>query len=172
MSPEPTQTRNTSFLVTLAATTLALAVVPVAGGTAQGTTARDSVRAVADGIIAADNRRDIEAVLSSYTRDAVLLPPNDEPVVGHDAIRPRYEMLFRTTIPAIQSELAEVQVEGAWAFVRGRNTGFMRPIARGQPERPLNDLFLMVLHRDADGRWRIARLMWHSGAPSSSAPPR
>jgi uncharacterized protein (TIGR02246 family) len=122
----------------------------------------DSVRAVAEAIIAADNARDIERVLRLYADDAILLPPNESPVIGKAAIGPRYETLFRTMLPAIRSELAEVEVGGEWAFVRGRNTGAMRPIVGG-PERQLNDVFLMVLRRGAGGEWRIARLIWHPG---------
>jgi uncharacterized protein (TIGR02246 family) len=123
-----------------------------------------AVRAVAEAIIAADNARDLERVLELYARDAVLLPPNAEPVVGRPAIRPRYEALFRAMNPAIVSEVAEVRVGGDWAFVRGRNTGEMRPIDGSSAPRRLNDLYVMILSRGDDGRWRIARLMWHPGA--------
>lgn len=124
-----------------------------------------AVRAVVAAIIAADNARDLDAVLALYTPDAVLMPPGEDPVVGRAAIRPRYETLFRTMIPAIRSELTEVQVAGGWAFVRGRNTGELRPIDSAATPRRLNDHFLMVLSRDSSDQWRIARLIWHPGAP-------
>ena len=139
-----------------------IAVLPRALGGQRAASAVDSVRAVAEGIIAADNARDIERVLQLYADDAILLPPNANPVIGKTAIRPRYEMLFRTMMPAIRSDLSEVEVGGDWAFVRGRNTGAMRPIGGGA-ERQLNDVFLMVLRRGADAQWRIARLIWHPG---------
>lgn len=47
------------------------------------------VRAVANGIIAADNARALERVLAYYAADAVLMPPGEQPVVGRAAIRPR-----------------------------------------------------------------------------------
>jgi len=140
-----------------------IGIPPRALGGQRAASAADSVRAVAEGIIAADNARDLGRVLRLYADDAVLLPPNENPVTGRTAIRPRYETLFRTMMPAIKSELSEVEVGGDWAFVRGRNTGTMRPISGG-PERQLNDVFLMVLRRAADGEWRIARLIWHPGA--------
>jgi uncharacterized protein (TIGR02246 family) len=126
------------------------------------------VRAVADEIIAADNVRDLNAVLRLYEVDAVLLPPNEPAVVGRDAIRPRYEALFQSMTPAIVSKIDEVQVAGDWAFVRGNNAGEMRPLIGHSSPPKLDDVFLMILHRGQDGRWRIARLMWHA----SSVPPK
>src|SRR5262245_14838844 len=65
------------------------------------------VRAVATGIVDADNRRDIERVLAYYAADAVLMPPGEAPVAGRDAIRPRYEALFAGFDPAIEPEIGE-----------------------------------------------------------------
>jgi len=143
---------------------LLLSAAPTPVAAQRATVSEDAaVRGVADGIIAADNARDIERVLALYTPDAVLMPPGEDPVAGRAAIRPRYETLFRTMLPAIRSELTEVQVAGAWAFVRGRNTGKMTPVDSAAPPRPLNDVFLMILSKSADGQWRIARLIWHPG---------
>lgn len=122
-----------------------------------------SVRAVAAAIIAEDNARNLDSVLALYAPDAILMPPGEEPVRGRDAIRPRYEGLFRSFNPAIRSELDDVRVAGDLAFVSGRNTGELRPRDSASAPRRLNDLFLMVLARNPGGRWRIARLMWHAG---------
>jgi uncharacterized protein (TIGR02246 family) len=134
-------------------------------------TDRDSerdVRAVAAAIIAADNARNLDSVLALYAPDAVLMPPGEEPVRGRDAIRPRYEALFRSFNPAIRSELDEVRVAGSLAFVSGRNTGDLRPREPAAAARRLNDLFVMVLAREPGGRWRIARQMWHAGSEPRS----
>jgi len=47
------------------------------------------IRAIAEGIVAADNRSDIDAVLAYYAPDVVLMPPSEPPVVGRSPIRPR-----------------------------------------------------------------------------------
>jgi uncharacterized protein (TIGR02246 family) len=151
----------------LAVASLAFAVAAPAALSAQKRTASDSVRAVAEGIIAADNVRDIERVMSFYADDAVLMPPNEGPVAGHRAIRPRYQALFASVQPAIVSVLDEVRVTGEWAFVRGKNTGFMRPLDGGEG-RALDDVFVMLLQRLGGGQWKIARLIWHR----ASAQPR
>jgi ketosteroid isomerase-like protein len=126
-----------------------------------------AVRRVAEGIVAADNGRDIERVRSSYAPDAILLPPSEAPVRGWDAIRPRYDALFSAFSPAIEGHIDEVCVSGAIAYVRGRNGG--RLAARGQAlGRALDDAYLMLLRRGDGGRWEITHLMWHAASPPAS----
>jgi len=120
------------------------------------------IRSVADGIIAADNQRAIDRVLGFYSADAILMPPNEGPVQGRPAIKPRYETLFEQFDPAIEGHVDEACVSGSTGFVRGRNTGAMKGRA-GQRERTLNDVYLMLLRREPDGMWRITHLMWHPG---------
>lgn len=118
------------------------------------------IRAVADGIIEADNASDIERVLGYYATDAVLMPPNEGPVRGHEAIRPRYEGLFANFAPEIEARIDEACAEGDMGFVRGHNGG--RLVRRGSDSaRPLDDVYLMLLRRDEDGMWRISHLIWH-----------
>jgi uncharacterized protein (TIGR02246 family) len=119
-----------------------------------------AVRAVATGIVEADNARDVERVLGYYADDAVLLPPNEPPVKGKAAIRPRYEALFAGFDPAIEGRLDEVAVTGPSAFVRGHNGGRMTERGSGE-HRPLDDDYVMLLRKGADGAWRISHLIWH-----------
>jgi uncharacterized protein (TIGR02246 family) len=125
-----------------------------------------AIRAVADGIIAADNAREIERVLAYYAPDAILLPPNESPVSGRTAIRPRYEALFRDFDPAIEGRVDESCVSGDHGYVRGHNGGSLRS-RTGAPDRRLDDSYLMLVTRNAAGQWRISHLMWHraSAAP-------
>lgn len=120
-----------------------------------------AIRAVADGIVAADNARDLARVMDSYAADAWLLPPNDAPVQGHAAIRPRYESLFAGFNPAIEGRIDEVCVSGSIGYVRGHNGGRMISRSGGAP-RLLDDAYMMTLRLEADGRWRISHLIWHS----------
>jgi len=118
------------------------------------------VRGVATGIVAADNARALDRVLAFYAPGAVLLPPNEAPVVGLDQIRPRYESLFASFDPAIETRIDDVCVTDGLAIVRGKNGGRLKA-KDGGPGRALNDSFLMELTRSPDGRWQIRHLMWH-----------
>jgi uncharacterized protein (TIGR02246 family) len=123
------------------------------------------VRDIALGIISADNARDLERVLAFYGDDAILMPPNEVPVQGKAAIKPRYEKMFASFLPEIVGEIEESQVTGDWAFVRGYNRGRLTPLAGGEA-RLLNDVYVMILKRTENGAWQIARLIWH---PTSDA---
>lgn len=129
--------------------------------------AEAAVRRVAEGIIAADNARDIERVLSLYAPDAVLMPPGEAPVQGRAAIRPRYEGLFAAYTPAIEGRIDELAVDGTTAFVRGHNGGRLVPLGDALP-RELDDVYLMLLRREKDGAWRISHLIWHRASPAPS----
>jgi ketosteroid isomerase-like protein len=146
--------------VAVSALVVALALQPAADCRA-ASTAVASVRAVADGIVAADNERNIERVMGYYADDAWLMPPNAEPVRGHAAIRPRYESLFAGFNPAIEGRIDEACVSGSTAYVRGHNGGRMNSRSGG-PARELDDSYLMLLKIDTAGRWRISHLIWHA----------
>jgi uncharacterized protein (TIGR02246 family) len=118
------------------------------------------IRAVATGIVAADNRRDIERVVANYSVDAVLMPPGEGPVVGRNRIRPRYEALFARFTPAIELQVEEACVGTGLGVVRGRNGGRLIPRASGEA-RVVDDAFIMLLRTESDGVWRISRLIWH-----------
>jgi uncharacterized protein (TIGR02246 family) len=117
-------------------------------------------RAVAAGIVDADNARDLERVLGYYAADAVLLPPGESAVAGLAAIRPRYVGLFEAFTPQIELQVDETCVGGGLAFVRGRNRGRLIARANGAA-RELDDAFVMLLRRGTDGAFRISHLIWH-----------
>jgi ketosteroid isomerase-like protein len=77
------------------------------------------VRAVAEGVIAADNGRDVGRVLGYYADDAVLMLPNEAPETDRAAIRRRYEDLFHNFAPQIDGRIDEICADGDLAFVRG-----------------------------------------------------
>lgn len=119
-----------------------------------------AVAEVAQGIIAADNNRDIDLVLSYYRPDAILMPPGESTVQGRPSIRPRYETLFEQYNPAIVGQVDRIEICGDMAIVSGRNGGWLRG-RDARPDRRLSDAYLMVL-RFEEERWGIAQLMWHS----------
>lgn len=148
--------------------TVANGVITAAVTCDTGSQAVLEARAVATGIITADNARDIERVLQYYTADAILMPPGEMPVVGREAIRPRYAELFASFNPEIEARVDEACADDGLAYVRGHNGGLLVPRREGNP-RALDDAYLMVLRRDTDGVWRISRLMWHRESPATPA---
>ena len=123
------------------------------------------VREVVEGLVAADNERDIGHVLEYYATDAVLLPPNEQPVTDRDEIQRRYVGLFESFTPQIEARVDEICVDDTLAVVRGHNGGWM-VTREGGLTRQLDDVYLMVLRLETSGDWKISRLMWHSGSPT------
>jgi len=88
------------------------------------------------------------------------MPPGEAAVVGRAAIRLRYEALFASFDPRIESRVDEACAGDGLAFVRGHNGGRLVPRQAGEP-RSLDDAYLMLLRLEGDGVWRISHLMWH-----------
>jgi uncharacterized protein (TIGR02246 family) len=126
-----------------------------------------AIRAVTSGIIAADNKGDAAAVIQFYADDAVLLPPNGPRVAGKGAIRARYEEGFRHFRFAISSSSEETHVFGDWAFDRGTTAGKTIP-KTDESSRQIHDKYVMILHREPGGAWKIARLMWNAAEPAGA----
>jgi ketosteroid isomerase-like protein len=117
------------------------------------------VHAIAEGIIAADNGRDLITVLNYYADSAVLVPPGEAPVTGIGEIQRRYQALFAAWQPAIEPRIDEVVVTGTRATVRGHNGGWLRAMTAGGADRALDDDYTMTLERRG-GVWQIHRLQW------------
>jgi ketosteroid isomerase-like protein len=126
-------------LATIALASIVIQPAPPVADCRADSTAVKAVRAVADGIIAADNARDLTRVMDSYASDAWLLPPNEAPARGHAAIRPRYESLFSGFDPALEGRIDEACVSGSIALVRGHNGG--RMISRAGAPRARSMMF-------------------------------
>ena len=127
------------------------------------------VRRVVDGIIAADNAGDLDALMNYYADDAVLLPPSERPVRGVVAIRDRYERMFAESRLELRAFSRETRVAGDWAIDRGTITGRVFRKLEGDEEleeetpiRTVNDKYVMMLRRESDGGWRIVWLIWNS----------
>jgi ketosteroid isomerase-like protein/pimeloyl-ACP methyl ester carboxylesterase len=117
------------------------------------------VKKVLAGIIAADNASDVERIVAFYEDDALLLPPAGHAVAGKAAIKERYRQGFEKARLELVFHSEETQVAGAWAFDRGLTSG--RNVWRdGREPTKFEHKYLMILKRQSDGAWKIARLIW------------
>lgn len=121
----------------------------------------EAVRGIIAEIIAADNRGDLETVMSLYAVDALLLPPGEEPVRGYKAIEARYRDIFSQSALALTSRVDDVRLADGWALARGAITGSATETTSGTVHR-IDDKFVMILERTPAGRWVISELMWSS----------
>jgi uncharacterized protein (TIGR02246 family) len=116
--------------------------------------------------IAAHLRMDNAAVLRMWAEDGISLLPATDPIIGKEAIgkfmdevvgrMPGYHM------QKMDVDFQGVEVSGDWASEWAEEHQVVQP----PPGKPVIDSYgklLLVLHREADGNWRIAREMWNQG---------
>jgi ketosteroid isomerase-like protein len=118
------------------------------------------IRNTINDIIAADNRSDLEAVLSYYSSNATLMPPGKLSFSGKDRIRINYQGIFATTRLQLESNVEGVVINRFNAIAWGHNTGKAFSL-KDSNVRVINDKYLMHLIKE-NGKWKIQRLIWNS----------
>jgi ketosteroid isomerase-like protein len=119
-----------------------------------------AIRITIDSLIAADNRGDLEAVLSHYADDATLMPPGKAPFSGTAKLKSNYENIFASVHLQLQTSIEGVELNNHSAFAWGTNSGTAVSITDSNV-RKINDKYLMHLIKDGQD-WKIQRLIWNS----------
>lgn len=98
-------------------------------------------------------------ILNLYAPDAVFLAPDGSRVTGQVAIRD----LMKSVMSAVTSDLLfrniNAESDGKLAYDSGDYRETLTPVAGG-PAKELHGSYLMVLKRQADGKWRIVQQVW------------
>ncbi len=128
----------------------------------------EAINSLRNEFIALDNASDAAGLASLYTNDAVLMPPNEAAVTGNQAI----ESWFQTTFDQFTTEFTvaseELEVVGDWAFDWGAYMTALTPRAGGEPTEDRGK-YIVILRKQVDGSWRIARDIWNSDNPPPGA---
>ena len=111
------------------------------------------------------NRGNAAAGAAAYTDDAILMPPNNPPARGKQAIE-KYLAEIGSQLQAsnFQLSILEVNVQGDTTIVRGTySSSFTVP----GTDAPMEDRgkTLNVWKRQADGSWKLHRDIWNSNMP-------
>jgi uncharacterized protein (TIGR02246 family) len=118
--------------------------------------------------LAAINANDAAAVLALLTDDAVYLPPNEPAVAGTAAIRPWLEGYFTAYRTHWEKETRELVAAGDWAMEYAAERVKDTPVGDGEA---LEDVYKghIIYRRQQDGTWKVAKDMWNSDRPVSTA---
>jgi len=151
-------------LATAMATALGLAAC--AQPAPPDTSAEDlaAVNAVRDAWVAAYNAADADGVAALYTEDAIDMPVNEPTIVGRAGILERTAAQFGMATATATVRADETQLMGDWAFDRGTYSVTMVPAAGGDPMM-VDGRYVVILRRQADGSWKIARGIDNTPAP-------
>lgn len=107
------------------------------------------------------NSSDVDRVMALYADDAVFMPQHSLPAVGRDAVRIAYRHVFDAIKLDIRFAIDEVRpLSRDWAFARTRSNGTVKVLNSDQPADAEANQELFLLHREADGQWRIARYIF------------
>lgn len=127
---------------------------------------RQAVEAANATATAALNKGDVEAWLTAYAPDAIVMLPNQPAWRGHEGIRTGAQgMLSEVTLSGVTFTSEDLQVAEDFAFETGRYEMTMTPkkgkatVDRGK--------YITVWQRQADGSWKIIRDISNSDLPPS-----
>jgi uncharacterized protein (TIGR02246 family) len=141
---------------------LGVLVAPFAGcsggSVALDSASRGAIEATVDRYVAASNAGDAEALTELYAADAVLLPPDHEPIHGKDAIGEFWE---QGTDAGLELSTLRLEVDGNVAYLVGR----YRLPATEQEEADSGQVVL-CLKRQTDGAWKLTADIWNGSGAS------
>lgn len=110
--------------------------------------------------------QDFDTLISLWTDDAVMLPPDSDPVVGKEAIERRireWEAASEgTRMLKYEHVFEELHLEADWAFEWGTFTAEVLVVADKDTIRQQGKL-IRILQRQKDDNWKVARSMWVRG---------
>ena len=107
---------------------------------------------------------DLEAWLSYFADDAIVMAPNLPALTGKAAIREWNAPYFEQFHLHEESDEREVEVAGDWAYIRAHWTWILTPKSGGEPVRDTGNS-IWILRRQQDGSWKIARGIYNSDQP-------
>ncbi len=152
----------------MAAIASAVAIVTACSPAAdEAPTSADDMIAVARLMVTLDrliSEEDLGELIALIAEDAVAMPPDQAAVVGKRAIGNYYRDLFDRFDVEIAHEPLEIDAAGDFIIHRGNTTGTMTPRTGGEPIR-LNNKYLYVIKRQADGSLLLWRSMFNRRAP-------
>ncbi len=124
------------------------------GRVASDPNARQAIEAAVTRYVAASNRGDADALMELYAEDAVLLPPDHEPIQGREAIR---EFWRQGTDQGLEVSTLRVDTDGKLGYLVGR---YKLPATEDEPAD--SGKYVMCLQRQVDGSWKLTADIWNS----------
>lgn len=110
---------------------------------------------------AMNNAGDVEGWVALFDDGAVYMPPGQPAVTTQDDLREVAQTGFARWRSQIRITADEIVPSGDWAFARSHVTGTATPLAGGEPV-SIDMKQIVLYHRQADGSWKIARLIVNS----------
>ncbi|MCB2229816.1 nuclear transport factor 2 family protein [bacterium] len=114
--------------------------------------------------VAAINSNDLDSLLEMFTDDVVFMAPNSPVMEGKQALMPWLEGYLAAYQTHWVKTVDEFVVAGEWAFERYSYKSTDTSLEDGSVYEDTG-WGLVIYHRDADGKWRVARDAWGQDHP-------
>lgn len=130
---------------------------------------RDAIREVERAGINAANQGDINAWLAAYTANAILLPPDADPVTGRVSMEAwgKIELTKPGFALKYENDQTEISQTADMGYTMGRyeltvNDDKGNPVAkRGK--------YVRLFRKQTDGAWKCTADMWNAAAPKDES---
>jgi uncharacterized protein (TIGR02246 family) len=107
---------------------------------------------------------DLLRMMSLWTDDVILMPPNEPVLVGKEAARVWHQNILDEFIVQRDYSPDDAQVLGDWAFIRLSARQTMTPKSGGAAtETPFKEI--VVFKREPGGPWKVHWAIWNSDMP-------
>ncbi len=150
-------------------TLFALLAVTVACAQAPATNDAGDLAAVnglRDKFMQVFNAGDGPGVGNLYTADAMSMQNHQPTATGREAIVAAMTGLFSQYTVTFTLKSDETKTMGDFGYDLGRYTFAVTPKAAGAPAPPTDEgRYLVLLHKDTDGQWRVSRDIGNSTLP-------
>ncbi|MFN0172542.1 MAG: YybH family protein [Bryobacteraceae bacterium] len=114
------------------------------------------------------NAEDFSRLASWWTDDVIAMPPNEPMLAGREALRAWHQNLADQFIVKTAFTPDEIEILGAWAYVRFSAMATLIPKAGGERvEWRLTEVTLFK--QGPDGSWKLHRGIWNTPLPAKSA---
>ena len=123
--------------------------------------ARQAIEAAMTRYVSASNHGDVDALMELYSEDAVLLPPDHEPIEGREAIG---EFWRGGTDQGLEVSTLHVDIDGKLAYVVGT---YRLPATEDEPAD--SGKYVMCMRRQADGSWKLTADIWNTSGGGDDA---
>lgn len=119
---------------------------------------RGAIEATVDRYVSASNEGDAEALTDLYADDAVLLPPDHEPILGREAIG---EFWRQGTDSGLEVSTLRLEVDGDVAYLVGRYR--LPPTDQEDAD---SGQYVLCLKRQPGGDWKLTADIWNGSGDS------
>lgn len=152
----------------LAVLTIAGLLAACGGQSSTPVASRDAdvaaVRAVMDRVEQTFAAGDLDAAMTVFTDDAVILGQGYADIVGKVAIRKTYADLMNQFRTEVAMHTVEIEIAGDLAFERGTYTLTLRDKTSGQIASATRNRHAHILKRQPEGGWKTWRMLTNSEA--------